>query len=109
MKTESIDLIYLDPPFNANANYAAPIGSEAAGAECKDTSTLDDIDITCLDRIEMDHIIATSVGATDHIDNLQLLCGYCNRGKGNRGKQYLIMTLNTDSVDKPKTTNSENK
>ena len=33
MNSESIDLIYLDPPFNSNANYAAPIGSEAAGAE----------------------------------------------------------------------------
>ena len=25
--TESVDLIYLDPPFNSNRNYAAPIGS----------------------------------------------------------------------------------
>ena len=39
----SIDLIYLDPPFNSNANYAAPIGSEAAGAEFKDTWSLDEI------------------------------------------------------------------
>ncbi|MYA68949.1 hypothetical protein F4009_04295 [Candidatus Poribacteria bacterium] len=28
--TESIDLIYLDPPFNSNRNYAAPIGEERA-------------------------------------------------------------------------------
>ena len=27
--SESIDLVYLDPPFNSNANYAAPIGSQA--------------------------------------------------------------------------------
>ena len=47
-------MIYLDPPFNSNANYAAPIGSEAAGAEFKDTWTLDDIDITWLDLIEID-------------------------------------------------------
>ncbi|MCY3575670.1 MAG: hypothetical protein OXG92_13405 [Chloroflexi bacterium] len=26
-----IDLIYLDPPFNSNQDYAAPIGSIAAG------------------------------------------------------------------------------
>ena len=32
LDTESVDLIYLDPPFNSNRNYAAPIGSEAAGA-----------------------------------------------------------------------------
>lgn len=42
--TESIDLIYLDPPFNSNRNYAAPIGSEAAGAAFKDTWTLSDVD-----------------------------------------------------------------
>ena len=42
--TESVDLIYLDPPFNSNRNYAAPIGSEAAGAAFKDTWTLSDVD-----------------------------------------------------------------
>lgn len=42
--TESIDLIYLDPPFNSNRNHSAPIGSEAAGAAFKDTWTLSDID-----------------------------------------------------------------
>ena len=25
----SVDLIYLDPPFNSNRNYAAPVGSAA--------------------------------------------------------------------------------
>lgn len=37
MGNEVVDLIYLDPPFNSNQNYAAPIGSEAAGASFKDT------------------------------------------------------------------------
>jgi len=45
MNSESVDLIYLDPPFNSNRNYAAPIGSEAAGAAFKDTWTLDDVDL----------------------------------------------------------------
>ena len=44
MNSESVDLIYLDPPFNSNKDYAAPIGSEAAGAAFKDTWTLDDVD-----------------------------------------------------------------
>ena len=44
MDSESIDLIYLDPPFNSNRNYAAPIGSQAAGAAFKDTWTLSDVD-----------------------------------------------------------------
>ena len=53
--SESIDLIYLDPPFNSNANYAAPIGSKAAGAEFKDTWTLNDVDNAWLDLIEAKH------------------------------------------------------
>lgn len=44
LDTESVDLIYLDPPFNSNRNYKAPIGSEAAGAAFKDTWTLSDVD-----------------------------------------------------------------
>ncbi len=55
INSESVDLIYLDPPFNSNANYAAPIGSQAAGAEFKDTWTLNDVDITWLDLIETKH------------------------------------------------------
>ena len=44
MNSESVDLVYLDPPFNSNKDYAAPIGSEAAGAAFKDTWTLSDVD-----------------------------------------------------------------
>ena len=44
MNSESVDLIYLDPPFNSNRDYSAPIGSEAAGAAFKDTWTLEDVD-----------------------------------------------------------------
>ena len=44
LNSESVDLIYLDPPFNSNKEYAAPIGSEAAGAAFKDTWTLHDVD-----------------------------------------------------------------
>ena len=44
MNSGCVDLIYLDPPFNSNRNYSAPIGSEAAGAAFKDTWTLEDVD-----------------------------------------------------------------
>ena len=37
MNSECVDLIYLDPPFNSNRDYAAPVGSQAAGAAFKDT------------------------------------------------------------------------
>ena len=55
MNSESVDLIYLDPPFNSNANYAAPIGSEAAGAAFKDTWTLDDVDAEWHGQIADEH------------------------------------------------------
>ena len=32
LNSACVDLIYLDPPFNSNRNYAAPVGSPAAGA-----------------------------------------------------------------------------
>ena len=44
MNAASVDLVYLDPPFNSNRNYAAPIGSVAAGAAFKDAWTLSDVD-----------------------------------------------------------------
>ena len=44
MNSESVDLIYLDPPFNSNRTYAAPVGSKAAGASFKDAWTLSDLD-----------------------------------------------------------------
>ena len=48
MNSETVDLIYLDPPFNSNRDYAAPVGSKAAGAAFKDTWTLSDFR-RCLD------------------------------------------------------------
>ena len=44
LDSETVDLIYLDPPFNSNRTYSAPIGSEAAGAAFKDAWTLSDLD-----------------------------------------------------------------
>ena len=45
MNSECVDLIYLDPPFNSNRTYEAPIGSKAAGAAFKDAWTLNDVDV----------------------------------------------------------------
>ena len=55
MNSASVDLVYLDPPFNSKANYAAPIGSKAAGAAFKDTWTLDDVDVEWINLIEAKH------------------------------------------------------
>ncbi len=51
MNSECVDLIYLDPPFNSNRNYAAPIGSAAAGAAFEDTWTLDKLDVAWMGLI----------------------------------------------------------
>ena len=45
LNSETVDLVYLDPPFNSNRDYAAPIGSEAAGAAFKDMWTLSDVNL----------------------------------------------------------------
>ena len=55
MNSESVDLIYLDPPFNSNKTYSAPIGSEAAGAAFKDTWTLSDVTKRGTVRLRIGH------------------------------------------------------
>ena len=51
MNSGCVDLIYLDPPFNSNRNYEAPLGSKAAGAAFKDTWTLSDLDLAWMGLI----------------------------------------------------------
>ena len=55
MNGASVDLIYLDPPFNSKHNYAAPIGSKAAGAAFKDTWGLDDVNLAWHGEIKHEH------------------------------------------------------
>ena len=51
MNSECVDLIYLDPPFNSNKDYSAPVGSAAAGAAFKDTWNLSDLDVAWMGLI----------------------------------------------------------
>ena len=44
LNSDSVDLVYADPPFNSNRNYEATAGTEAAGAAFKDTWTPADVD-----------------------------------------------------------------
>ena len=55
MNSASVDLVYLDPPFNSKTDYAAPIGSKAAGVAFKDTWTLSDIDTEWINLLEGKH------------------------------------------------------
>ena len=74
-----VDLIYLDPPFNSNRDYAAPIGSKAAGAAFKDTWDLTDVDEAWHNQIaDTDLPLYKIIDASQH-------------SHGNGMKSYLIM------------------
>ena len=45
-----------------------------------------------------DHVVPQSQGGSDHLENLQLLCGACNSVKGNRDHAVLIATLRERGV-----------
>ena len=50
---------------------------------------------------EVDHIVPRSRGGTNHLDNLQLLCGSCSRIKGDKSQEYLIAKLKEIAVPVP--------
>ena len=79
MNDGCVDLIYLDPPFNSNRDYAAPIGSKAAGAAFKDTWDLTDVDEAWHNEIaETDLALYKVIDASEH-------------SHGSGMKSYLIM------------------
>ena len=79
MNSDSVDLIYLDPPFNSNRDYESPVGSEAAGAAFKDTWTLDDVDLAWHGEIAEQHPALYAVIDTARITH------------GTSQQSYLIM------------------
>ena len=69
------------PPYNSTVNRRRLYGNQEGNcAGCRSHFEAR--------HLEVDHIIARQRGGTDHIDNLQLLCGNCNRIKGSRGMEY---------------------
>ncbi|MCH9734635.1 MAG: HNH endonuclease [Actinomycetia bacterium] len=44
-------------------------------------------------NLEVDHIVPRAKGGADNIENLQLLCGHCNRIKGDRDMPFLMARL----------------
>jgi site-specific DNA-methyltransferase (adenine-specific) len=46
-------------------------------------------------NLEIDHIIPKAKGGGDYYENYQLLCGSCNRIKGDRPMEYLRMKIET--------------
>ena len=55
LDSESIDLIYLDPPFNSKRIFSAPVGSLAAGNSFEDMWTWDDVDKEYLEQLIDDY------------------------------------------------------
>ena len=74
------------PRYNSTDNRQTLYGQQAG--DCAGCGTHFE-----LRNLEVDHIIAQARGGTDHIENLQLLCGSCNRIKGDRGMEYLKSKL----------------
>lgn len=81
-RTDMGDLIRYNDPRNKKHLYGEQGGSCAGCGEHFRPQNL-----------EVDHIVAQAQGGTDHLDNLQLLCGRCNRVKGDRGMDYLRTKL----------------
>jgi site-specific DNA-methyltransferase (adenine-specific) len=46
-----------------------------------------------IQHFEIDHIVPRAKGGGDYMENYQLLCGNCNRTKGARPMEYLIMKI----------------
>ena len=56
INSNSVDLIYLDPPFNKNKLFTAPIGSSAEGASFKDWFREEDVKDEWVQTIKEDNI-----------------------------------------------------
>ena len=79
MNSESVDLIYLDPPFNSKRMYEAPVGSKAAGSAFKDMWTRSDVDEAYLENL-----------FTKYPFTLFLLGGYHSRSTATKRVKYNI-------------------
>ncbi len=76
INSETIDLIYPDPPFNSKINYSAPIGSEAAGVAFKDTGSLNDLDLEWIREMQfhepaLERVINAAMMDSDKFQQIQ--------------------------------------
>ena len=76
LDSESIDLVYLDPPFNSKRVYNTAIGSKAEGSSFKDTWNWSDVketDEKQLDIISNDFpALATYISVIDTISDIHM-------------------------------------
>ena len=74
-----VDLIYLDPPFNSDEDYEAPIGTPAEGAGFEDIWTMDDV------KAEEHGLLA------DEYPAVYKIIDAAGEAHGSKTKAYLIM------------------
>ena len=55
LNSQTADLVYLNPPFNSNRNYSAPVGRLAASAAFNETWNLSDLDVAWMGLIADKH------------------------------------------------------
>ncbi len=79
INSNTIDLIYLDPPFNKKKVFTAPIGSSAEGASFKDYFREEDLKDEWLQTIKEDHIELYNFlnGIKNISSNKHYLYNYC--------------------------------
>ena len=68
MNTNSVDLIYLDPPFNSKRIYSAPIASKSAGITFKDMWTWEDVNESYLDKL-----VEQYASLVQYIESIQII------------------------------------
>ena len=73
LNSESVDLVYLDPPFNSKRLYNAPIGSRAEGSQFKDTWKWSDVNEYQLDIIANDFPeLAEYIDIIDEVSDISM-------------------------------------
>ena len=78
INSESVDLIYLDPPFNKNKTFTALIGSSAEGASFKDYFREEDVKDEWVETIKEDHIeLYNFLNGVKSIHNNNHYCYLC--------------------------------
>lgn len=99
INSNCIDLIYLDPPFNKNKTFTAPIGSASEGASFRDIFREEDVKTEWLRSIMQDHpaLYSLLAGIKDYSTSYNYCyCVYmairlieCNRILKDSGSLYL--------------------
>ena len=76
INSESIDLIYLDPPFNTGTTQAAQPRSEASGVECTDIWTAEHMKPEWLGELELSHPAVYSMITNAGLVHSESMAGY---------------------------------